>query len=84
MSAVYDGHVASERTKDEVILDILREYEVVFEQNTLQAMNEAFREGWLRGEEYGRDDVIADYNSGRRRVKTEDDYEDEEDDDDDY
>jgi translation elongation factor EF-4 len=56
MSMVYDGQEANDLSKDELIKAILREYEVIFEENTVKAMEEAFRCGFLRGEEYGRED----------------------------
>ena len=49
---VYDGLEADKLTKDELIKAILREYEVVFDEKTIRAMSEAFRCGWLSGEEY--------------------------------
>lgn len=54
MSMVYDGQIADDLTKDELIKAILREYEVQFEENTVRAMEEAFRCGFLCGEEYGK------------------------------
>ena len=56
MSMVYDGKVASELSKDELILAILREYEVVFDEEHIKAMGEAFRCGFIAGEEYARED----------------------------
>ena len=52
LTAVYDGQDAGELTRDELIKAILREYDCVFEENTLKAMVEAFRCGFLRGEDY--------------------------------
>lgn len=37
-------------SRDELILRILRELEIPFEQEHIDAMNEAFRHGWTRGE----------------------------------
>ena len=54
LPCVYDGQIADNLTKDELIKAILREYEVVFEENAVRAMEEAFRCGFLRGEEYAR------------------------------
>ena len=54
MTMMYDGKAADAMTKDELIKAILREYEVVFEEDTIKAMEEAFRCGFLRGEEYGK------------------------------
>jgi len=52
LSMVYDGQEAKTMTRDELIKAILREYEVIFEENTITAMEEAFRCGFIRGEEY--------------------------------
>jgi len=49
---IYDGQDASKLTRDELIKAILREYDVIFEENTLSAMVEAFRCGFVRGEDY--------------------------------
>jgi translation elongation factor EF-4 len=54
MTIVYDGQSAADLTRDELIKAILREYDVIFEENTVHAMEEAFRCGFLRGEEYGK------------------------------
>lgn len=51
---VYDGRVADDLTKDELIKAILREQGVQFEEGHIKAMEEAFRCGFLRGEEYGK------------------------------
>lgn len=45
---------SSKLTKDELIKAILTEYDVEFKENTIKAMNEAFRTGFLRGEDYGK------------------------------
>lgn len=52
LGMVYDGKVADDLTSEELIKAILREYEVVFEESTIKAMNEAFRCGFLHGEDY--------------------------------
>lgn len=54
MTMVYDGQVADDLTKDELIKAILREHEITFDEDTVKAMGEAFRCGFLRGEEYGK------------------------------
>jgi rubrerythrin len=56
---VYDGKEESKMTKDELVKAILREYEVIFDKNTIRAMDEAFRCGFLRGENYAREDERA-------------------------
>ena len=53
MSMVYDGKIADDLTKDELVMAILKEYKVAFDEGHIKAMNEAFRCGFLRGEEYG-------------------------------
>lgn len=52
LTMIYDGQDASKLTRDELIKAILREYDVIFEENTLSAMVEAFRCGFVRGEDY--------------------------------
>jgi translation elongation factor EF-4 len=52
LTAVYDGQDASKLTRDDLIKAILREFDVIYEENTLSAMVEAFRCGFLRGEDY--------------------------------
>jgi len=54
MKMVYDGKVADDLTKDEIIEAILREYKIVLEEKIIKAMTEAYRCGFLRGEDYGR------------------------------
>ena len=49
---VYDGKNASDLPKDELIRAILCHYKVSLEESHLLAMGEAFRCGFLRGEEY--------------------------------
>lgn len=55
MSSVYDGKVANDLTKDELIKAILRDCEVPFEEGHIRAMEAAFSEGWKRGEDFGRE-----------------------------
>lgn len=55
MSMVYDGQVAGDLTKEELIKAILREYKVTFDENTNKAMGEAFRCGFLHGEDFAKD-----------------------------
>ena len=50
---VYDGKEADNMTIEELIIALLRDQEVVFDEGIINAMNEAFRCGFLRGEEYG-------------------------------
>jgi len=52
LSYVYDGQVVDNLTRDEIIQAILREYKVDLNENTYRAMEEAFRCGFHRGEEY--------------------------------
>ena len=52
MSMVYDGRTAGEMTKDELILAIFREREIAFDEGHIWAMGEAFRCGFLAGEDY--------------------------------
>jgi hypothetical protein len=54
MTMVYDGLEADKLTRDELIMAILREQEVPFDEGHIKAMQEAFRCGFLRGEEYGK------------------------------
>ena len=50
---IYDGKDAGEMSKPELIRAILNEYKVVHSDNIIQAMEEAFRCGFISGEEYG-------------------------------
>ena len=54
LTPVYDGKAADELTKKELVQAILREYGVAVEENTVKAMNEAFRCGFLEGEKYAK------------------------------
>lgn len=54
MYMVYNGQIAEDLTRDELIKAILKEYEVTLEENIIKAMEESFRCGFLRGEEYGK------------------------------
>ena len=54
LSMVYDGQVADDLTKDDLFKAILREYECTFDEDHIKAMNEAFRCGFLHGEDYGK------------------------------
>lgn len=54
MSMIYNGQAAEDLTKDELISAILKQYGVTAEEGIIQAMEEAFRCGFLRGEEYGK------------------------------
>lgn len=48
LTMVYDGKDAENLTVDKLVIAILREYDVVYEENTITAMKEAFRNGFLR------------------------------------
>lgn len=52
MSMLYDGKTADDLTKDELIKAILNEYKVPLDPHVIRAMGEAFRCGFLRGEDY--------------------------------
>lgn len=54
LSMVYDGQVADDLNRDDLIKAILRECDVTFEENTIKAMEEAFRCGFIHGEEYSK------------------------------
>lgn len=59
ISTVYDGQVADDLTEDELIKAILKEIGLAPRDTVIAAMNEAFRCGFLRGEEYGRQEVVT-------------------------
>lgn len=52
MSMMYDGQVADDLNKEQLIKAILAEYNVICDDKTKRALEEAFRCGFLRGEEY--------------------------------
>ena len=54
MSRVYsDGSIESELSKEELIKAIIKEYNgCMTAQNAVDAVLEAFRVGWVRGERY--------------------------------
>jgi len=54
LNMVYDGKVCDGLTKDEIIEAILKEYEIISDEKIIKAMGEAYRCGFLRGEDYGR------------------------------
>lgn len=54
MTTVYGGQVADDLTKDELVKAILKEIGVAPRDTVIAAMNEAFRCGFLRGEEYAK------------------------------
>lgn len=49
---VYNGKSADNMTKDELIAAILKENNIEADKSIVKAMEEAFRVGFLRGEEY--------------------------------
>jgi len=53
MIMIYNGKTAENLTKDDLIKAILKEYKVPLNENIIKAMEESFRSGFLRGEEYG-------------------------------
>lgn len=54
MSMVYNGKEAENLTKNEIIESILIQYNVSINEDVVRAMEESFRCGFLRGEEYGK------------------------------
>jgi len=59
MTYVYNGHKANELNKDELIIAIMEEYKVPSDSgqqrdNLINAMAAVFREGWHRGEDFGK------------------------------
>lgn len=53
VTMVYDGQEVNNLTRDETVRAILRAYGLASnDESMLAAMKEAFRCGWLRGEEY--------------------------------
>lgn len=52
MLMIYNGKTAENLTKDDLINAILKEYKVPVDENIIKAMEESFRCGFLRGEEY--------------------------------
>ena len=55
LSMVYDGYHEENLTKDDLISAILNEYKCNrHDEKIRKAMSEAFRCGFLRGEDFGR------------------------------
>lgn len=57
MSMVYDGKTAENLTKDELIIAILNNFKISSNENIIKAMEEAFRSGFLRGEDFGKSTI---------------------------
>lgn len=64
---IYDGKVADDLAKDQLIEAIVNEFKVKVDENIQRAMEETFRCGFLRGEEYGKScQLSAGLSDGRK------------------
>lgn len=59
MSSIYNGKIANDLTKNELLEAILKECGVIDKETPdrkiVQALDFAFTEGWRRGEDFGRE-----------------------------